>query len=437
MVQGSEAFSKFSSWRELSQCERRELCLSVIGYFDSHPHDLDAICSSAVGLANSGDRWRWPPEIGPCADTPSTGGLGSLTTLLCPYILASCGCYVPKLSVPGSVAGAIDVLALLAGFQTELDQSQMHRALRTSRIAHSENTSRLAPADAFLFKVRSKLGKKSIPELVIASLLAKKLAVGCNISVVDVRCGPLGNLGTDGETCVRYARLFVSAAMRLGIRCACVITDLSIPRLPFLGRSESLVAMCAVLASKAACEADPWLSEHVDTCIAIAAEALVVANLYPGLEEASIAARDAMASGRAREVFALHLEAQGAEIACLHRLIEAYENCSKVYIESRVSGYLTSIDVRALGAALQRVNGAVFGSNDRIGMRLLKRPHEDVEADERLAMVRFDDSIAADTLGTFLRESASAFLITELPPPTVRREVLAVVHCPDQEFYSA
>ena len=49
------------------------------------------------------------------ADVASTGGPGSLSTLLPPFVLSTLGCNVVKLGVPGRSAGAIDSLATLPG----------------------------------------------------------------------------------------------------------------------------------------------------------------------------------------------------------------------------------------------------------------------------------------------------------------------------------
>ena len=52
-------------------------------------------------------------------DVPSSGGPASLSTLVCPLMIALVGGRVLKVSVPGKPAGAVDVLESLPGFVSE------------------------------------------------------------------------------------------------------------------------------------------------------------------------------------------------------------------------------------------------------------------------------------------------------------------------------
>src|SRR5687768_13643894 len=62
----------------------------------------------ARAVAASGHILRLPNYLAPFADVPSTGAPGSLSTVLCPFLIAAAGVSVPKISATGSIAGAID-----------------------------------------------------------------------------------------------------------------------------------------------------------------------------------------------------------------------------------------------------------------------------------------------------------------------------------------
>lgn len=70
------------------------------------------------------------PATGPTADLASTGGPGSLSTLIAPLALASYGLKVPKLGVPGRPAGGVDVLRQIPGYSTRFDESGAMKVLQ-------------------------------------------------------------------------------------------------------------------------------------------------------------------------------------------------------------------------------------------------------------------------------------------------------------------
>ena len=141
--------SAITRWASLSEKAKRQVSIAVLDYFGADCEDESAIAALAKALANSGDVYRWPPEINPLGSVISTGGPSSLSTLLCPFIIATAGCYIPNLTVPGAVAGALDVLALVKDYKTSLSQDEMIQALRASRVANTLTSSEFAPADGY------------------------------------------------------------------------------------------------------------------------------------------------------------------------------------------------------------------------------------------------------------------------------------------------
>jgi len=422
-----DLFQTLSSWAKLFEVQKRALCHSIIDHFDKPVVDVGEIAALAEGFVASGDKWGWPSQLSPLVDVPSTGGPGSLTTLLCPYLLAANGCFVPKVSVPGSTAGAIDVLNLVRGFRCELSQSDMLRCLKFARIAHSSNTSSLAPADGYLFALRSEIGKKSIPALVIASLLSKKMAVSCEKAVVDVRCRHTGNLGIDRMTCILNSRLFATVAKNIGIELCCVVTDIDELRIPFIGRSESLFALERLLSVRHFCDLDIWLLGHLRTCIQIAAEALVTAKLVEKTEEATARIETSLLSGKVKEVFLTHLRAQGAQEGSLEELLSSYASHPREAIVADRTGYLQQIDIEKLCRILRSINGSRPNQNDRVGFQLLKRKGDAVKAGDPIISLRSDGSVVPNELHGAKIEVLRAMLIGEQPTSPPDGEVIAVV----------
>ena len=220
----------------------------------------DDVADLARALAGSGARL---PLRGDAADIASTGGPSSLSTLLCPLQLRARGLTVPKLGVPGRPAGGIDALQTVAGYRAVLEPHEARDVLDRSGYVHLLADERWATLDARLFSYRQQRGAQDVPALVIASILAKKLAAGATGAGLEVRVAPHGNFGADPERARVNARRFVTVATLLDLRAVAALTDGSRPYQPYIGRGEALIALDVVLRGSA----DGWLAEHEALCL--------------------------------------------------------------------------------------------------------------------------------------------------------------------------
>lgn len=215
-------------------------------------------------LAESGDVIH---QLDNCisADIASTGGPSSLSTLLCPLYLRAHGFKVPTLAVSGRPAGGIDVLAQIPGYKIEFTATEVTTLLGNSGYVHFLASRNFAPLDAALFSFRRQLNKTNIPALAIASLLAKKKAVGVSLVGLDVRVAAHGNFGNSMDVASQNAKRFCRVASLLGCQALCFLSDANNPYQPFIGRGESLVAIFQLLSG----QADVWLRQHDDMCYAM------------------------------------------------------------------------------------------------------------------------------------------------------------------------
>lgn len=278
------------------------------------------ISQLAVRLSESGekivhDAW-W------VADVPSTGGPSSLSTLLCPLQLVSGGAIVPKLGVPGRPAGGIDVLACIPGFKTSLSKAEIARCLESCRYAHFLGGDSFAPLDAVLFEYRRRIGAMNVPALAIASLLAKKLAVGVKHVALDIRVASFTNFGSTWDEARENATRFIRVAQLLRIHASCVLTDASAPYQRFLGRGESLMGLHRILSG----DLSQDLAAHLELCCMISRACL------PDKETSSRA--------DLKVVFSNHLEQQGTSWESFVEKVNDVESQNAVIIPAELDGYL-------------------------------------------------------------------------------------------------
>lgn len=227
------------------------------------------IAELARALANSGEVLERRDDH---ADVASTGGPSSLSTLLCPLYLHALGARVAKLGVAGRPAGGVDVLATVPGFRPTLKRAEVEAALRSLRHVHLAAGGPWAPMDAELFKRRQGVGAQQVASLVIASLLAKKVALGVVSAGLDVRVASHGNFGSNLAVARANASRFIAVARLLGMQAVCFLTDAARPYQPYIGRGEALHAITAVVEDRA----DGALAAHASDCLRMAARSLGV-----------------------------------------------------------------------------------------------------------------------------------------------------------------
>jgi thymidine phosphorylase len=202
------------------------------------------------------------------------------------------------------------------------------------------------------------------------------------------------------------------------------VTDITEPRIPFLGRSESLVALDAALSGN---NRHPWLSDHVETCLTIAGEALLAAKLASTRSTAVEMARVAVSTGRVRAAFHANLETQGANVHAFNEVLNLHRSSLRQRFFSQRGGYIAHIAIERLARILARFNQSLPGQNDGLGLICLKRKGERVEAGEPLLEVRVGSSISTKDVETVAADAGQAIEIVDYAPGPIKAEILSVV----------
>jgi thymidine phosphorylase len=370
-------------------------CVDAINAFaPGTAQDPDRIADLATRLAQSGH--VYDPALG-TVDVASTGGPASLTTFIPPLILAGSGSRVAKIGVPGRPAGVIDSLGVLDGYRTTLSVKGFEAALNESGFANTLAAGTFAPADGILFRARQQLGAQAVPALVVASLLSKKIAAGVTRVAFDVRTFPGGNFGTTVECAHANVTLLQETARRVGIEAVCLVTDGDAPAQPMIGRFEALWALRSVLIGTPS----DWLSDHLETCIHLAAAA---ANRPPAVIDLDALIRAADD----------HLTAQGTTgLDALDRYIEGIENRHRfMTIKAPRSGILSWKPAGLRAAVLSfQSTGEQAQFADGCGIELHCMNGSTVQAGQPIARLRIHES---DLAQAFSDDVLMAVRIEEL-----------------------
>ena len=327
----------------------------------------ERIAELARDLAASGTCFQ--PTVH-AADIASTGGPGSISTLWCPPALVASGFTVPKLGVPGRPSGGIDSLAQISGYRICLTPREAKRVLNSCGYAHVLAGSEFAPDDAKFFAYRKANGAQNLPPLAIASLLAKKLAMGVTRVGLEVRVAPHGNFGRSRTVASKNAARFCRVASLLDLKATCFLTDGTIPQQPYLGRGEMILAL-SLLLNRAAPQ---WLESHANACS----------------EWVSAVSSDHAPERRKIErELAANLLAQGGGLDRLHQLAQRIATEHKHLIVAEQGGRI-EYDLGRLRDAIlaARMSEGATEFDDSVGVILLEKPGTLVQRGQAILTVR-------------------------------------------------
>ncbi|WP_457556783.1 AMP phosphorylase [Candidatus Harpocratesius sp.] len=202
-----------------------ELAAFIIGVHINGLID-DEIVDLVYNLANSGDILDFGEN---CYDKHSTGGVpGNKISLIIVPIISASGLFIPKTSTraitsPSGTADSMEVLTNVAYSKEEMLQilEKEHAGIFW---AGSMNSS---PATDVLLNIQKILSIDPL-DLMISSILSKKMAMGVKKLVLDIPVGHETKFPTIGKG-KKFAIRFKEIARRIGIETTCVLTSAEQP----------------------------------------------------------------------------------------------------------------------------------------------------------------------------------------------------------------
>ncbi len=244
----------------------------------------------------------------------------------------------------------------------------------------------LAPADKVLYGLRDVTATVDSLPLIAASIMSKKLAVGADVLVLDVKYGS-GAMLPQVEQARKLASLMVQIAQGAGIRATAVLSSMEQPLGRAIGNSLEVLEAAETLQGGGP-------ADLRQVCLTLAGEQMFLAGLCPSREAAREQATALLDSGKAYERFRAMLKAQGGtdELSRLPkaRYVREYP--------AAADGYLAGCDTAGLGRA-----GILLGAGRRkkgdplhygAGFLLRHKIGDPVRAGEPLLLIHGDDEAA-------------------------------------------
>ncbi|GAB5399533.1 MAG: hypothetical protein Aureis2KO_11180 [Aureisphaera sp.] len=318
------------------------------------------------------------------ADIASTGGPTSLSTLITPLFLKSFGFSVPKLGVPGRPAGGIDILHQIKGYEINPKPKQIKNWLENGKYVHFIGGDLYAPLDRLVFDLRKKNNALGIPDLVMASILSKKIVVNINYAGLDIRVSSFGNFGKKWGEAKENGERFLRVASYLNIQAKCFLTNGDFPYQPFIGRGEALLAMYNIFENNVDSR---YLINHFEECYSMAASVANI-NEFDGPNVKDV-----------KDLFKDNLEIQGTNYKVFVDKVNEIQKGHIYKILSPKSGFLR-IDLEKVRYAIVDINNRAgvgkFLFPDLCGVILEKMPSELVKKDDVICSYRCPENYSEE-----------------------------------------
>ncbi|MGI8744850.1 MAG: thymidine phosphorylase [Bryobacteraceae bacterium] len=278
-------------------------------------------------------------------DKHSTGGVGDKTSLISAPLAASAGVIVPMISGRGlgHTGGTLDKLEAIPGFRTNLTIEEFRHMLKTHGLAFIGQTEEIAPADGKLYSLRDATATvESIP-LIASSIMSKKLAVGLDAIVLDVKVGSGAFMKRQVEA-RRLAQMMVGIGRRLDKRVQALITDMNQPLGYAIGNALEVMEVSQTLQN-----AGP--TDLTRISLELAARMIFLAKIVPTLDEARELAQSKLLDGSGYRKFKEVIQGQGGNPQVLDRF-ELLPNATGVReISSPRAGFVSAIEAELIGQA--------------------------------------------------------------------------------------
>ena len=367
--------------------------------------DVEECRQFTLALCNSGQRLRWDGLPGPVLDKHSTGGVGDGVSLLLAPLLAACGAYVPMISGRGlgHTGGTLDKLESLAGYNVHPSTARLREVVGEVGCAIVGQGDELVPADRRLYAVRDVTATVDVAELMVTSILSKKLAGGAQALVLDIKTGNGAQL-QDMAAARALAERMLATAQGTGIDVRVVFSDMGQVLGREAGNALELRAVLDVLCGRAV---NPRLRALT---LELAAELLCMGGLAADRGEADRRVLAALASGAAAERFARMVRALGGPPDLLERP-QAHLQLAPIQcvVLASAAGHVAALDVRALGQVVVDLGGGRTHPGQAIdhavGLAQVLGRGDAVAAGQPLAIVHARTTDAADVAVARVRRS--------------------------------
>lgn len=347
--------------------------------------NLDETYYLTKAMIDSGDRVDLSEVPGSKVDKHSTGGVGDTVTLVLGPLLASVGLVFAKMSGRGlgHTGGTLDKLESIPGFNINIGGKEFVEILKKSNIAVIGQTENIVPADKLLYALRDATATVDNVSLIASSILSKKIALGNDALVLDVKVGS-GAFMKDIPSAVELSELMVNLGKKFGRNTKAIITSMNEPLGDAIGNSLEVIEAINILKGKK--------SGHLkEIALRIGSKLMIMEGLAKTEDEARKVLEGKISDGSAIEKFKEMVELQGGDPSYIDDTDKFKKSSIIKDITSEETGFVKSIEAIEIGIASRDLGAGRHKKGDVLdlsaGIYLHKKVGDFVEKGEKIATI--------------------------------------------------
>jgi len=372
--------------------------LMAIFFRDMESEEISALTDVFV---NSGSRISFPAEY-KTVDKHSTGGVGDKISLILAPIVASLGLKVPMMSGRGlgHTGGTLDKLESIPGFRTNYSIDEFKSLIDEVGMAIISQSPELVPADYKIYALRDKTGTVESLPLITASIMSKKIAEGAQNLAIDMKVGA-GAFMPNIDIARKLAGMLKSTGERFGQQVSVVFTNMNSPLGEYVGNALEVLETIEYLKGKRLPDIDAIVLE-------LATEMLLLCKRCDSRKDAKKLINQTISDGTALEKFRQFVNAQGGNPDVCDDMSLLPLAKEIIPIITGKTGYINSIDSRAIGYSLIHLGAGRKEANDKIdfgvGARLLRKIGDHLSKGDLIGYVYAQDREQGSKMATELLE---------------------------------
>lgn len=363
--------------------------------------DADETVGMTRALIETGETLRWPADM-VVVDKHSTGGVGDKTSLVVVPLLAAAGLTFVKMSGRGlgHTGGTLDKLESIPGFNVGLTLHEVRQQVRRIGCALIGQTAEMVPGDGAIYALRDVTSTVDSVPLIASSIMSKKLAMGAQALVLDVKWGS-GAFMTEFEHAEKLARTMVEIGSGFGVPIRAVMSSMEEPLGFAVGNALEVAEAFSTLAGQGP-------ADLRDLTLELGAQLLVLTGREAEPQKARETLSRVLNSGAGLEKMEELVAAQGGDPETVRDPGRLPSAPVVVPVHAAAQGWVQQIDARIVADVALRLGAGRRAKGDtvdhRTGVVLRVRGGDQVAQGDPVAELHAPDQAAADAAKQLLLE---------------------------------